>query len=433
MMSRFGSAVAFGAALAASLLGATREASACSPPPDGWFMWELVEPAPENGVVIVKYSCYSECENPPLPENVVLHEAGELVPGSVVLSGASGHDHFLVFRPEAGALTSDSVYTAELEGVSSSATVHVGPAVTWSETITPTHEIFEIDQPVGETQCCTGPIDTCGGTPCFRTQVDRRTAINVSWGDGTRPEDFQYAFRILHDGTDADVPWSWNGASTGFELAATEDSACYVLELQRLADGVIQTFEERCIERPATFTPGLHPTPEETIAGVLVECEGPPPGYEDAWCESCERSPNAYCAGFTEMCPDTGSGGAGGSDGASGSGGTTDTGGTAGATGGSSGSSGAQGGSSATGGSNATGGSSGSTSGTGGTSGTGEGGTPGQGDAGESNEGDGERVVTKGCGCAVPGNTSQKPASLGLLALGLLALRLRRSAKQRAA
>jgi MYXO-CTERM domain-containing protein len=434
MIRRFGSAVAFCAALTASLLGAAREASACTPPPDGWFMYSVAGAVPANGVVVLNYTCYFSCETPPDPESFTLtSNAGVLVPGSVVLSGTRAADSFVVFRPGEEALSAGGVYTAELEGVASAVEVTVGPDLTWTDTFTPTDDISELDHPAGETVCCTGPLDSCGGTPCFRTEVERRTAVSVTWGDGSTPEDTQYAFRILRDGTDVGVPWSWNGASTGFELAATEDSDCYVLELQRLVDGVIQTFEERCIERPGTFTPGLHPTPDESIAGVLATCDAPPAGYEDAWCEArsalCEGSTDAWCAGHAELCADIGAGGAGG---ASGSGGTTDTGGTAGATGGSSGSSGAQGGSagsSATGGSNATGGSSGATPGTGGTSGTGEGGTPGDGEAGETGDGGGERVLTKGCGCSIPGKTSRESLP-ALAALGLLAFGLRRRVRR---
>jgi MYXO-CTERM domain-containing protein len=184
----------------------------------------------------------------------------------------------------------------------------------------------------------------------------------------------------------------------------------------------VQTFESRCLDQPATFTPGAHPTPEEDVASVLAACDAPPAGYEDTWCEArretCEGRSEEFCLAFVERCEMTGGAGAAGGPnvgGASGNGGAT---GTAGTTSGRGGSSGAQGGAA---GASVTGGTA-STAGAGGT-----------GEAGSSGESGGKRVFTKGCGCAVPGSGSREPEALVLVALGLIALRRRRTARQGAA
>jgi MYXO-CTERM domain-containing protein len=231
---------------------------------------------------------------------------------------------------------------------------------------------------------------------------------------------------LTRDGSDEPTPWTWHRGGTRFELETTEDSACYVLELKRLVDDSVQTFASRCLEQPATFSPGVHPTPDEDVASVLAACDAPPAGYEDAWCEArretCEGRTEEFCLTFVSRCEMTGAAGAAGGlnvGGASGNGGTT---GIAGTTSGRGGSSGVQGG---TAGAGAVGGMPSTAAGAGGTAGE-------DGEAGGSGESGGKTVFTKGCGCAVPGNGSREPASLLLVALGLVALRRRHTEKRRA-
>ena len=154
------------------------------------------------------------------------------------------------------------------------------------------------------------------------------------------------------------APWSWDFGNVRLELDAEEESFCYVLELKRLLDDSVQTFESRCIERPASFTPGIHRTPDEDIAQAIKFCDAPPDGYEKAWCEAaaetCEVSPDEpRCPEFAARCATIGTGGGGWHE--------------------------------------------------------------------------RERVLTKGCGCTLPGSGSREPASL-VLAVALTALRLRRRA-----
>jgi MYXO-CTERM domain-containing protein len=426
------------AALLGSLLGSVHEASACSPPPSGWFPSGSTPP-PANGVVLLRYACYQNCATPPAVENLVLKdEADELVPGSVVFSQVRATDLVVAFRPEPGAVTAGGVYTAELEGVSTLEGILVGPAVTWNDALTLTEEIFEVDHPWGDIRCCPGPIDSCGDAPCFRTEVERRATVTVGWGEPLSIEQYQYAFRIGDGAIDPATPWSWDSGDTRFELGEAEDSVCYVLELKRLVDDSVQTFASRCVERPDSFTPGVHPTPDEDIAEVLAGCDGPPDGYEKAWCEArrdgCETSPDEpWCSEFAARCAMIGTGGAAGAPsvgGTAGNGGTTDRGGTS--NGGTSNGGTSNGGTSNGGTSNGGTGPSGGSSGRGGSSARG-------GDAGDSNggttgeagdEGESRRVVTEGCGCSVPGSRSRWPAGLAL-AFALVALRLRRAAQRR--
>jgi MYXO-CTERM domain-containing protein len=440
-------AVVSGVAFVASLLGSVREAQACSPPPSGWFP-SGVMPTPANGVVLVRYSCYENCETPPNFDSLLIkNEANELVPGSIVFSQVRGTALEVAFLPEPGALTEAHVYTAELEGVPAIAGILVGPALTWNDAISPREEIFEVDDPTGESRCCEGPVDACGNTPCFRTQVERRTAVTVGWYEDPSSEHYQYVYRLGRDAIDPAAPWSWDGGDARFELDPGEDSACYVLELKRLADDSVQTFAMRCIEQPDTFTPGLHVTPDEDVAAVLQACDEPPDGYEPLWCEArlplCETSPDEpWCADFIARCDMLGAGGAAGSSSVAGAGGAAGSAGTGGT------------GVVAAGGATAGGGEAGTPEGTGGTGGSsaGQGGSGGKpatggatsippdagatagasasnGEAGEAGEaGQGERVFTKGCGCTVPGRGPREPAPLVMaVALAAAALRLRRA------
>jgi MYXO-CTERM domain-containing protein len=309
---------AFLVTLMASLVGGARLASACEPPPRGWFPTGIT-PTPANGVVLLTYSCDAGCEDTPAFENVVLRDrAGEVVPGSVIFSQVRGSDVDLAFRPESGALMEAGVYTAELDGVPPLDNILVGPAVTWNDALTVTPQIFEVDHPAGQSVCCGSPIDSCGNAPCFNEEVDRRTTLTIDWRLDLSIEHYQYLFRVGQDRIDPATPWSWDRGDTRVELDAAETSFCYVLELKRLVDDSVQTFASRCVERPEAFTPGLHRTPDEDIARVLRGCEDPPDGYEKAWCEArretCETSPDEpWCPDFAARCAMIGEGGAGGS------------------------------------------------------------------------------------------------------------------------
>lgn len=441
------SVAAFSVALAASLVGVVPDASACSPPPDGWFPSGTF-PAPANGAVVLRYACISGCGTLPDVEQLVLKGPGDaLVPGSVVFSQARATELVIAFLPEPGALIEAASYTAELAGVPTVAGILVGPAVTWHDALTLTDEVFETDRPTGESVCCSGPIDSCGQTPCFYPQVERSTSVTVGWYDSQSIEHYQYVFRIGQGSIEPGAPWSWDAGETQFQLDPTEDSACYVLELKRLVDDSVQTFASRCVDQPQSFMPGPHMAGEEDIAAVLGTCDEPPDGYQGLWCETrremCELSPDEpWCAGLAALCAvDGGAGAAGassvaGSGGSAGNGGRANNGGSAGrggsagnggtagssvSMGGRGGSSGAQGG---TAGRSAVGGTSSMPSGAGGTAA--EPGNP-DGEAGAAGEPSTDKTVhTKGCGCSVPGAGSREPASFAL-ALALVALQLRRT------
>jgi MYXO-CTERM domain-containing protein len=319
----------------------------------------------------------------------------------------------------------------------------IGPAVTWNDALAPTEQIFEVDYPDGEQQCCTGPIDSCGNTPCFREQVERRTAVTVGWYDGASIEHYQYVFRLSRDVSDAAAPWTWDNGDARFELEPTEDTACYVLELKRLADDSVQTFASRCVEQPDTFTPGTHLPRDEDLEGVLQACDEPPDGYEEVWCKArqplCESSPDEpWCVELAARCAVSGAGGAAGASGEGaaggetpGSGGMAGGGGTAGGAGGNAGSTAGKGGRAGSSGASTGGGGGQAAGGTRstppGAGGTAEGGAP-DGEAGEASQG--RTVLTKGgCGCAAPGNVPREPALLALAAaLAAVARRRRRTA-----
>jgi MYXO-CTERM domain-containing protein len=438
---------AFGVVFTASLLGAVRQAAACSPPPAGWFPGGIA-PAPANGVLLLHYVCVTSCETLPNVGSLVLKSAaGEVVPGSVVFSQARATDLDIAFLPEPGAVTAGGSYTAELEGVSTTTGILMGPPVTWNDALSPSAEVFEVDYPAGEVQCCTDPVDTCGNFPCFREQVERRTAVTVGWYDDASIEQYQYVFRLGRDVIDPAAPWLWDSGDARFELEPGEVTGCYSLELKRLADDSVQTFASRCVEQPATFTPGLHTIPDEDVEGVLQACNEPPDGYEQAWCDAreplCELSPDEpWCADLAARCAMSGAGGEGGASGAgsgeganggdtagdggtagggatAGGSGTAGGGGTAGMVGGMGGRAGSSGAQTGTGGGTATAGTTSTSSGAGGTA---EAGAP-DGEAGDASQS--KTVLTEGCGCTVPGNRRREPVLLAV-AIALLAFAGRR-------
>jgi hypothetical protein len=384
-----GFACAYRAALAslllASALAVTRDASACTPPPDGWRQWGGIPEVPTNGVVVVHYACYARCGAAPDPESFTLTSPeGEEVPGEVVLTGGADPLRFVAFRPDAGAMVEGESYEASLEGVT-----FVGPftavaAVEWTDSRSVTEEFRAVDYKAGDEVCCTGPLDSCGGKPCFWTQYRREASLSVAWADpdAVSFEDLQYAYRILYSGqSDVEPAWAIGDVQTSYVLASEGASTCYTLELLRLADDTVVTFPERCLDRPDELVPGLYDASAETIDVTLSRCEAPPPGFEEPWCARFEPlcsdddpQNDRYCTTYEASCdarvPGTGGSGSGGA-----------------------GSSGA-GGSGASGGSGAAGGS----------------GQPGS---------EGRTVVTNaGCGCALPGSRlANNPGCLLLAAM----------------
>jgi MYXO-CTERM domain-containing protein len=422
-MHRFWSGLASSVGLVGALFAGVEEVSACEPPPAGWRPASFA-PGPANGVVLFEYACYVNCETLPAFENLTLRDsAGELVPGSVIFSQASDSSFVVAFRPEPGALREGGGYTAELDGVPAFADLLIAPALTWNDALTLTVDILEVDHPTGETKCCGDPPDSCGNLRCFRTEVDRRTTVRVDWREEMSVERDQYAFRFGRDGIEPAAPWTWSSSWVQFELDTTEDEACFELELKRLVDDSVQTFASRCVERPASFTPGLRATPDENIAIVLAGCDEPPADYEAAWCEArkeiCDGSPDEpWCPEFTARCAMVGvAGAAGGTSvaGAAGRGGGAGV--DAGGSGGGAGSSSAQ---------------AGTSSATAGSGGTGDAGAPDGGDGEAGGSAGGKRVYTKGCGCSLPGTSSREPALL-LAALGFFLLRVRRTRKRASA
>jgi hypothetical protein len=425
MVSRRVSQTAAALALAFGVSGITHEAEACSPPPEGWFATGGPGEVPANGVVPVYYGCDFDCDTPPDPESLKLvSSSGDEVPGSIVLSGARGDaQRFVAFKPEAGALVAGEAYTPVLADVAYLGPLAVVPAVTWKATLPVSDEIYAIDNVAGDQVCCEVPLDSCGGAPCFHTKVARSAAIRIQWGDGNSVEDAQYAFRILRPNLTNEPAWVLSGSGTGYALADDEVTTCYTLELKRLADDTVLTFDERCVDLPNDIAPGIYATEDSEIQGALSGCDAPPAGYENDWCAAREvncanAEPNStYCETYAERCETTGAGGTSAAGGSAGAGGAGATGGSV-ASGGSGGTSGA-GGSVASGGSGGTSGTEGATGGGGGTTASGgHAGTPDE-TAGESNDGEGERVYTKGCGCEVPSTRAPAGASLlWLVALG---------------
>jgi hypothetical protein len=397
----------------ASLLGVARDATACEPPPSGWWA-RSPSNVPANGVVVLGYSCSYECDMVPDPASFYLVAPGGAdVPGNVIFSEEEGDERFLVFEPETGALTAGQTYTPELPGVLYLRSFTVAPAVNFGSSIPQSELIRSLDQSAGDEVCCTGPLDSCGDAPCFFTEFERRAVIDIRWGDGTFPENVQHAYRVHRPGESAEPPWAVGATTTSYVLDIGETPTCYTLELLRLVDDTVLMFDERCVERPNDVIPGIYTTDPEHIGIVLANCSSAPPGYEQERCDAMEalcETNGALCEEFADECSMTGGAGGGGSGGESGeSGGGSSSGGAS------------------RGGSTGQGGSTGGV-GRGGDAGDDKPGSGGEvGDGGARDEAsEGRTVITKGCGCAVPTTRSLRGTSLGALVALAWLLRRRR-------
>lgn len=282
---------AFLFALIAALTGVARNARACSPPTRGWFAYGGTREVPENGAVILRYSCATHCEEVPDPETMTLSSAeGEPVAGTVALTGEWNGARYVVFRPDAGVLVPGEAYQPAIPGVEYFDTITVVPAVIWSALPSVVEEFHPVDQGAGEKVCCSGPEDSCGEVPCFFTHYDREAAITIAWGDGESPEDHQYAFRVLRPNLGVVPNWSYEYWSTSYVLAPDETTTCYTLELKRLIDDAVLSYTERCVERPDDVAPGRYETSPEVVRRTLSGCDRAPTGYEQPWCEAYARN-----------------------------------------------------------------------------------------------------------------------------------------------
>lgn len=316
MTARRSLRIALSWSLGVLLWAFARDAAACSPPPYGWFAYGP-DQVPANGVLPIQYFCEDDCDEAPDPQAfIVRSSSGDEVAGSVISTGAHDGTRYLIFKPERDAFAVGDILTPELAGATVFESVEVVPSVSWNATLPVAEEFEKADSVAGLEVCCTGPIDSCGGLPCFHTEFERTAVIHIRWGDGTSPEHDQYAFRILRPDGDPEPSWTYDSSSTSYELHHSEQTTCYTLELQRLVDGATISFDERCVDRPAAIVPGLHPATPASIRSTLSLCDEPPDDYVTAWCEGnsndCFNPSSSYCATYREHCDVTGTAGAAG-------------------------------------------------------------------------------------------------------------------------
>lgn len=314
-----GAGVRFGRAalIALALAGVTPRALACIYAPGGWGA-SIVPSVPANGVIVVGYGCPFDCGDgpPPGPETILLSDpTGKALPGTFVRQIRDTNSVLFAFKPDVE-LTVGGEYTVRFEdGPLFGLTVT--PPATWSLEPELHDEPYRVERPSGSPSCCDSSLDLCNLHPCHYHEVLRTTGVRVDWDLDRPPQRSQYAHRFISPGQ-PDPEWQFDAA----DAPQTEDiasSVCYTLELLRLVDGTVHSYEQRCVERPADFEPiGIFPVDPAAITMALQRCDTPPIGEDAAWCSAnaavCSTNFPDKCATYTRLCS-AGTGGRSGSGG----------------------------------------------------------------------------------------------------------------------
>lgn len=152
--------------------------------------------------------CDEGCTPLPEPSGISLKGPDGEVSGTATLRGGD-YERFALFQPDAP-LTAGKVYWLTVTGAhfigdltpSEKAKLVPTPALTWSAPPAVTDRVVAIERARGKLVCCSGPLDSCEGAPCFNTEIQRIAAVQVGWDNALVPagEGDQYEFRIIQKG-----------------------------------------------------------------------------------------------------------------------------------------------------------------------------------------------------------------------------------------
>ena len=297
-------------AVLVATLGSARDARACTVTAPGWYGGLVTNEVPTDGIVIVTYSCSSECAAFDSPPIVVRDAAtGAEVPGATSpLPDVPEASHAYGFRPtEPLALGSYEVDLGNVRMLSGSAFQVVPPVAVDFDLLgfMRTLDAFERDE--GEKTCCPIDPDTCGKSQfCYTEEFQRLLSAGVEWKSYAVPSGLgQYLARATwNDRGPEDWAPRYSSSAT-FEVAA--DEYCYVLEFKSLADGTVTTLDAQCMAHPSSVTLGHYEKDPSDLRSSLGYCNEPPDGLEDAWCEAraerCAPLSPTHCTNLVALCP----------------------------------------------------------------------------------------------------------------------------------
>ncbi|WP_437714278.1 hypothetical protein WMF45_49350 [Sorangium sp. So ce448] len=311
----------------------SRPSSACTPVPDGRYVYDASRAMPLDGVIVVRLSCYSNCPESAPVLLVTDKITGEAVSGTLeevaeiaeVVAGQ--RESVLAFRP-AAPLVEGHTYQIALEGeqrgtvpwetrASAAVDMDVGaiPVETW---------VAVQERWRGEASCCVADLGSASCGPleaCVAEEVEHYVTVSL---DLTGEEDSgvrQYVQIVTFsspDGKELDTQTFWDGnPSHTYDVAATE--YCYQITYKSLIDGTTVETERACVPHGDAGATGVFPADPAQIAANIGACSSPPQGFEEAWCSAraafCEEAPHLCADNDVSSCeaPDTGAGGSGGS------------------------------------------------------------------------------------------------------------------------
>jgi hypothetical protein len=293
-------------ALAASVLAAPARAGACVAPQSGPFFEVRTQHVPTNGVLVVGYYCYTDCETAEFPtELTIVDDAdGTTVPGSVIKPPVDvSLPDLILWRPDDG-FQEDHFYHVESE---QDLVFWAVPAMTVDPSVlTPASDCALEDRSFGEEICCPG---ICDSHPCVSAAVRRVPACHVNWWEGQDIAGAQYLGRLTW--STAEEPettdeWQWGGYKA-HDFSAQAEQYCYELEVVSLIDGSSRLLPESCLPHGSLGQVGVFAKSRADFTNeVTNQCGAPRAEVGDVWCAgvdtACTEGDQNACATRTSEC-----------------------------------------------------------------------------------------------------------------------------------
>jgi hypothetical protein len=303
------------------MLGHTARVSACTRPAPGPHLQVSNYAVPSNGVLVVSYSCYTECGTRELPTELVVVDQtdGTAVTGSVVAPPLDTSLPDMIFwRPDEG-FVEGHAYRLDFAQEPTTGLDFVGVAAMTVDLgdLERTSELQLVDSDVGDELCCTsGVLGSCEPEACITATFQRVARLYADWQHTANIAGSQVLGRVTwstSEGADTVDDWSYARAQHEFSAQATE--YCYELEVVSLIDASSTRLPRACLPHGSLDKLGVFAKSSTAFANALVGCEEAPADATQFWCagvaSACADGDSNACTAQSSECDGEGQGGQG--------------------------------------------------------------------------------------------------------------------------
>lgn len=297
-------------ALLTTLVGvhAPKEAFACSPT---WADWNptFPESGPSNGVIVVTFSCYSECDSRPEFTLKITDKNEQVVSATVLDSHFTDSGGWIAWKPESP-LGAGEEYGLHLERTPED---QYRREESWTYAAvgdgadTPPSKPAEVSATAsvrmsGEELCCERTPQPCSSSQCFFMPEKGTTRVHLSltWFDSA---ELNGQFLVSGEFSTAKESMTSDPEVSRYvsgELAPAKagDEYCYTATAKHLATGK-ETTIEGCIPAEDVELPDAEAEVANNRSRQLAGCFSPPVGMEGEWCEASEAATESGFCGLT--------------------------------------------------------------------------------------------------------------------------------------